>query len=115
MRAAGRQLLHGLLVADEGTECLGQILKERVVPALRGRLAGDGADRLAVALLADLGAEMVGEDADAVAAAEKRQVVLGEPQASTRKPRLPCADRARIFSSGGSLTQPGPPPMITPA
>ena len=73
MGAALGQRLQRLLVADKGGEARGQPGKQRVGGTVLGEGAIGGAHRLAMRALAHLAAQMLAQNADAVATAEKRR------------------------------------------
>ena len=78
MGAAFGQGLHGFFVADEGVEIVGKVAGERVLLTRGGKLAGGGADGLAVVFFGNGAAEMVAEDSDTVAAAQEWQIVFDD-------------------------------------
>lgn len=61
-------------MSDEGAKGLRQARDQRILPGLRGEFDCRGPRGLAVALLADLSAEHIGENTQAVAGSEIRKV-----------------------------------------
>lgn len=76
VRAALWQGLQRLLMADKGIKVLGKVFGQRVYPARLCEAAMAGARRLAVVAFVHRTSEVVAKNADAIAAAEKRDILL---------------------------------------
>src|SRR6056297_3945878 len=76
MHAALGQVLQRLLVPDERGKATGDTLQQRIVTGLGRDGAIGGAHRLSMRAFADIAAQMLTKDADPVAAAQKRNVLV---------------------------------------
>src|SRR6056297_265228 len=76
MHAALGQILQRLLVTHERGKATGDTLQQRIVTGLGRDGAIGGAHRLAMRAFADVAAQMLAKDADPVAAAQKRNVLV---------------------------------------
>src|SRR6056297_2783824 len=78
MHAALWQILQRLLVTHERGKTTGDTLQQRIVRGTGRDVAIGSAHRLAIRALGDIAAQMLTEDADPVATAEKRYILAGD-------------------------------------
>src|SRR6056297_1967259 len=78
MHAALRQILQRLLVTHERGKATGDTLQQRIVRGTGRDGAIGGAHRFAIRALGNIAAQMLTEDADPVATAEKRYILAGD-------------------------------------
>jgi len=74
MHAPGWQRLHRLLVADKGLPVLRQPGHKRVILRVRRHCTAGRTDRFAVSRLADIAAQMLRQNAKAIATAHKGMI-----------------------------------------